>query len=80
MANKRACIIETDTSKNDHDHGNGPCQWTARAYLKTMQELANIERPVRGLIAEDGVNGFTKTDVPKKMIHKMKKVQVLNLK
>ena len=50
----------------------------ARARTKLM--TANIERPVRGLIADDRVNGLTKTDVPKKMIHKMKKVQVLYLK
>ena len=42
-----------------------------RARTKLM--TANIERPVRGLIADDRVNGFTKTDVLKKMIHRMKK-------
>ena len=60
MANKRACIIETETARTitatAMDSTIISCN-NARA--RTERMTANIERPVRGLIADDRVNGFT---------------------
>ena len=75
MASKRACINETKTTKNDHGIDRTGISWNKLHYARACTErmTGNIERRVRGVIADDRVNGFTKTDVPKKMIHRMTK-------